>query len=86
MTQPIYEGTWEEIASHASELKGRRVRLTVLDQIPDEVTIPPCHSLAEALKGKVGIIDEASPDLSTHTGEKFAELMQEKYLKREELS
>jgi hypothetical protein len=31
MTQPIYEGTWEEIASIASELTGRRVRLTVLD-------------------------------------------------------
>jgi hypothetical protein len=27
-----------------------------------------------------------SPDLSIHTEEKFAELMQEKYLKREELS
>ncbi len=86
MTQPIYEGTWEEIASHASELSGRRVRLTVLDQIPDEVRTPPCYSLAEALKGKVGIIDGASPDLSSHTGDKFAELMQEKYLKQKELS
>ena len=25
-----YEGTWEEIAVHASEFKGQRVRLTVL--------------------------------------------------------
>jgi hypothetical protein len=25
------EGTWEEIAAHAAELAGRRVRVTVLD-------------------------------------------------------
>ena len=80
MKQAIYEGTWEEIASHASELTGRRVRLTV------EVRTPPCYSLAEALKGKVGIIDEASLDLSNNTGQKFAELMQEKYSQRGELS
>lgn len=86
MTQTIYEGKWEEIASHASELKGRQVRLTVLDQISDEGQISPCHSLAEALKGKVGIIEGASPNLSNHTGEKFAELIEEKYLKGEELS
>ena len=86
MTQPIYEGTWEEIVSHASELTGRRVRLTVLDHISDEVNTPPGYSLAEALQGKVGIIEGASPDLSTHTGERFAELMREKHLKREELS
>ena len=86
MTQPIYEGTWEEIASIASELTGRRVRLTVLDLISDEQKTPPSDSLAEVLKGKVGIIEGASPDLSTQTGENFAELMQEKQLKREELS
>lgn len=86
MTQPIYEGTWEEIVSHASELKDRRVRLTVLEPITDEDKTALDYSLAEALKGKVGIIEEASPELSTHTGGKFAELMQEKYLKKEELS
>ena len=26
----VLEGTWEEIATHASELKGRKVRLIVL--------------------------------------------------------
>ncbi len=30
------EGTWEEIAEHASELAGRRVRLIVLPDEPDE--------------------------------------------------
>ncbi len=86
MTQPIYEGTWEEIASHSSELTGRRVRLTVLDQISEDKKTSPDYSLAEALKGKIGIIEGTSPDLSNHTGEKFAELMQEKHLKREQSS
>ena len=32
MAAPIFEleGTWEEVAAHAAELAGRRVRLTVL--------------------------------------------------------
>jgi hypothetical protein len=30
--QQVLEGTWEEIARHAEELKGRRVRLTVLTE------------------------------------------------------
>ncbi len=71
----IYEGTWEEIASHASELTGRRVRLTVLDLISDEEKTPPGYPLAEALKEKVGIIEGASPGLSTQTGEKFTEFL-----------
>jgi hypothetical protein len=86
MLQQTIEGTWEEIAAYASELKGRRVRLTVLDSVSDEEKIPSSNSLAEVLKGKVGIIEGVSPDLSTHTGEKFAELMQEKQLKRGDLS
>jgi hypothetical protein len=28
----VLEGTWEEILDHASELAGRRVRLTVLEE------------------------------------------------------
>jgi hypothetical protein len=33
--QPLeFEGTWEEIISHANELAGRKVRLTVLTSEP----------------------------------------------------
>jgi hypothetical protein len=37
------EGTWEEIVQHAPELAGRRVRLTVLEEAPEEPYpgIPP---------------------------------------------
>jgi hypothetical protein len=30
MEQLVFEGSWEEVASHASELAGKRVRVTVL--------------------------------------------------------
>ncbi|MGK7915838.1 MAG: hypothetical protein AB4038_09860 [Prochloraceae cyanobacterium] len=40
MTQTTFEGLWEEVSTHAAELAGRRVRVTVLDdespQIPDQ--------------------------------------------------
>ncbi len=37
MAQHVLEGTWEEITLHATELSGRRVRLTVLapEQSPE---------------------------------------------------
>ena len=39
MNAPVLEleGTWEEVASHAPELKGQRVRLLVL---PDSKAVP----------------------------------------------
>ena len=86
MTQEIYEGTWEEIVSHASELAGRRVRLMVLDQLPEQNEKSEYYSLADALNGKVGIIDGASPDLSTRTGENFSDLVKEKHHKPDRLS
>lgn len=33
----ILEGTWEELARHAPELLGKRLRLTVLDDPADNV-------------------------------------------------
>jgi hypothetical protein len=47
MAQQIYEGTWEEIAQHASELVGRRVRLTVLEE---SAQIEPNRAMLEALR------------------------------------
>ena len=36
MNAPVleFEGTWEEVAAHAPELAGQRVRLTVLPNLP----------------------------------------------------
>ncbi|MEM9276835.1 MAG: hypothetical protein AAGA80_28430 [Cyanobacteria bacterium P01_F01_bin.143] len=83
MVQPIYEGTWEEIGSHTSELAGRRVRLMVLDQLPEQSEKSEYSSLADALSGKVGIIDGTSPDLSTRIRKLF--LNQENLIKKQEV-
>jgi hypothetical protein len=42
MSMPLLEleGTWEEVAAHASELAGRRVRLIVLPTEPQEEKPP----------------------------------------------
>ena len=32
MSEQVLEGTWEEVAEHANELAGRRVRLTIIEE------------------------------------------------------
>jgi hypothetical protein len=34
MSPIVLEGTWEEIVGRADELAGKRVRLTVIEEIP----------------------------------------------------
>ncbi|MCI0387253.1 MAG: hypothetical protein MOB07_00555 [Acidobacteria bacterium] len=40
MLGQVLEGTWEEIAQHADELAGKRVRLTVVEETPAAVSQP----------------------------------------------
>jgi len=47
MTQQVLEGTWEEIARHAHELKGRHVRLAILSA-PAGETAPLSHDAPAA--------------------------------------
>jgi hypothetical protein len=69
--ETILEGTWEEIARHADELAGKRVRLTVLAEAngadnehlmftatPEEWT-ERVDRHAEIFKGFPGLPDEA---------------------------
>src|SRR5258708_36846683 len=37
----VLEGTWEEIAAHAPELRGRRLRVEVLPNEQDSVSLEP---------------------------------------------
>jgi hypothetical protein len=39
MEQDTYEATWEEVVSHAAELAGRRVRVTILGGPPESPTL-----------------------------------------------
>lgn len=47
MEHQILEGTWEEVARHADELTGKRVRVTVLD---DETTSPHNEAMLAVLR------------------------------------
>ena len=67
------EGTWEEVLEHGDELAGHRVKVIVLE----EKGTP--QSLAEALKGKIGVLEFDVPaDLHQRTGEAFADILDDK--------
>lgn len=34
MSEQILEGTWEEIAAHADEFAGKKLRVTVIEEMP----------------------------------------------------
>lgn len=73
----IIEGTWEEIAARADELRGKQLRVTVLEAPRkskyDGMTV------AEMFEGRTGVIDGLPSDLSERAEEYFAQIMDEKY-------
>ncbi|MGK7927287.1 MAG: hypothetical protein AB4290_18925 [Spirulina sp.] len=77
MTPQTLEGTWEEILARASELTGKRVRLTILEE--ESRDRPPTQSLAQLLQGRVGRVSFQPPNLSERTSETFTDLLVEKY-------
>lgn len=77
MKQRTFEGTWEEILLHASELIGQRVKLTVLSA--DEPELQQPVTLDQLLQGKLGRVRFQPPNLSTRTKEAFADIMADKY-------
>ena len=40
-----YEGTWEEVAAHETELRGHLVKLTVIDNDPMQQAVPVAGEL-----------------------------------------
>ena len=47
MATQVLEGTWEEIARHAKEFAGRKLRVTVLE---DEAAPAPNREMLDALR------------------------------------
>ena len=45
MSEQVLEGTWEEIASHADEFVGKRLRVTVVEEAP-----PPNYAMLEVMR------------------------------------
>lgn len=83
MAQPqIYEGTAEEIADllRESKLAGKLRAIIVpengLQPANEEETGP---TLADRLKGRVGLFDFGDANLSEDTSRKFTELLVEKH-------
>ena len=70
MLEEVLEGTWEEIAQHADELAGKRVRLTVLDEAP---AVRPNEAMLAALRA----IEERSKDMPFTSGEDTQRLLRE---------
>jgi hypothetical protein len=64
----VLEGTWEEVARHAPELMGRRVRLTVLEEAQPEIRN---EGLLEALR----LITERQEDQPESSGERTQEFI-----------
>jgi hypothetical protein len=77
MEPRTFEGTWEEIARHGPELAGRKVRLTVLDELGPASTLDrvlaPLIASAEHLAGS---LPPAEPSSSAHD---WSEGVVEKY-------
>ena len=80
----VHEGTWEELAAHAEEFKGRKLRLIVLPQdaetsalVADDTAL---HDLAEQLFSEADNI-ERTPDQSSNDPHEaaFDEIVIEKY-------
>lgn len=68
MEQQTFEGTWEEILLHSSELVGRRVKLTVVDsESPKPQT---ANTLDKRLHDRVGRVHFQPSDLSERTGDR----------------
>jgi alkylation response protein AidB-like acyl-CoA dehydrogenase len=53
MLEQVLEGTWEEIAQHADELAGKRVRLTVVEEAPaaNEAALQVMEQVAQLQSG-----------------------------------
>ncbi len=48
-TQQIIQGTWDEIAARAEELRGRRLTLIVSEERPEEAPPPPIDEKGASL-------------------------------------
>lgn len=63
MTQLLIEGTWEEVLAQQDKLRGKRVRVTVLEERNPEVQTE-ARNLLEFLQPFVGRIDSGQMDFA----------------------
>lgn len=78
MSRQVLEGTWEEVARHAEELAGKRVRLIVIGDALPMLERP----LSAALEGILGAIDSTDQSQLGHPATSFSEIIAEKFRKQ----
>ena len=86
MAERVIEGTWEEIAEQGGQLSGKRVRLTVLDEIYAEngnTTTTEANLTTEVLAALSGVIDSRATFPTTpRKRSAYGELVVEKFRKQ----
>ena len=60
--QPIFEGTWDELLLHGGELRGKKLRLTVLDEQPGPYHLARAAAV-NAVFGKYASLGVSTDDL-----------------------
>lgn len=80
----VLEGTWEEIAAHASEWQGRKLRITVLDAPDKDASDEDGPSVYDRVKHIIGSVEGGPDDLGERSEEYYAQYMDEKHARDEE--
>jgi len=71
------EGSWEDVLARSAELAGRRVRVTVLDPLPES---PPTQTpLRELLQDYIGSVRLANSPGARHARADFGEILADKH-------
>lgn len=60
MAQQVLEGTWEEIAAHAGELGGKRIKVTVEADAP-QAAVQPNVKMLDAIRAAEDIQQGMNP-------------------------
>ncbi len=79
MSQPqLIQGSWATIAEHAQELMDRDDLMLIVPgsrDVDSTQLVKEGMTLAEALKGRTGLVSFEPSDLSEDTGRKFTDLL-----------
>ena len=85
MVRNAFEGTWEELLRRGDQFTGRRVRLTVLDEVQANDAAPTADSLGKLLAGYIGAFSSLAPsNRAERVEEIWGDAVVEKHRKQQE--
>lgn len=74
MPQTLLEGTWEEVSRQGARLAGKRVRVTVLDDV-DELARRPSREAAHLSGNEAELLRQINQGLPAETWQRYHALM-----------